>query len=175
MTILKMLSMFAVAIVIAGCGEGSDHDSVFRHLSILSNQKIAIHAADRADATITAGGELVIAGKPVVLDVAQKQLAIRYYTSAIALRNDAVTTGAAGIATAQTAISSVASGLAAGDPDKIGDQVDASAAKVDAAATRVCEDMQALVTAQNGLLKSLPEFRPYATIQAREVTDCSTD
>ncbi|MGH8040732.1 MAG: hypothetical protein ACREPN_01670 [Rudaea sp.] len=175
MTFLKTLCSFAVLIALAGCSDRSEGDSVFRHLSILSDHQIAVHAPDRADATITATGDLVIAGKPVTLDAVQQQLAIRYFTSAVALRNDAITTGAAGIATAQQAISSVASGLASGDPDRIGDQVDASAAKVDAAANRVCADLQSLVSAQNGLLQTLPQFLPYASIQAKEVTDCRTN
>lgn len=172
MTTLKILCAFVALIVLAGCSDKSGGDSVFRHVTILNEQRIAVHAPDRADAIISASGDMVIAGEPVMLDATQKQLATRYFTSAIALRDDAITTGAAGVATAQKAISSVASGLASGNPDKIGDEVDASAAKVDAAAARVCEDLQALVSAQNGLLKSLPQFRPYASIQAQEVTDC---
>ncbi len=174
MTFLKTLYTFAGLFALAGCSDASHGDSVFRHLSILSDHQIAVHAPENPDATITATGDLAIAGKPVPLDAVQKQLAIRYYTSAIALRNDAITTGAAGIATAEKAIGSVASGLASGNPDQIGDEVDASAAKVDAAANRVCADLQSLVSAQNGLLQTLPQFQPYASIQAKEVTGCRT-
>jgi hypothetical protein len=169
MTRLKILGALALCAATSACSHG---DSEFQHLSVLDDTHVAVHAPGLADAVIGASGALSIAGTPVALDAAQTQIAARYFASALALRSDAMKTGAAGASTAATAISSVAVGLASGNPDSIGDKVDASAAKVEAAANRVCADVQALTQAQNELAASLAQFKPYATIAAHEVDDC---
>ena len=169
MTRLKILSVSMLGAAIAACGHA---DSQFQHLSVIDDTHISVHAPGLADAILTAGGTLEIDGKAIVLNAGQSQIIVRYFASAVALRNDAIKTGAAGASTAATAIASVAVGLASGNPDSIGDKVDASAAKVDAAANRVCADLQALTHAQNDLAAALPQFKPYATIAAHEANDC---
>jgi hypothetical protein len=171
----KNLGLTVLAISLAGCGNSSGGDSTFRHLSVLNDHQIAVHAPDRADAMLTSAGDLAIDGKSVTLNSAQRQITARYFANAMALRKDAIATGAAGVETAARAIDSVASGLARGNPDKIGANVDASAAKVATAANKVCGDLQALVTAQNALEASLAEFKPYASIDAQSAIDCRTD
>jgi len=165
----KVLNVLMLCAAIAACSHG---DSEFQHLSVLDDSHVAVHAPGRADAIVSASGALSIAGTPVTVNAAQAQIAARYFTSAVALRDDAMKTGAAGASTAATAIASVAVGLASGNPDSIDAKVNASAAKVEAAADRVCTDVQALTQAQNELAAALPQFKPYATIAAREVNDC---
>jgi hypothetical protein len=165
----KVLNVVMLCAAIAACSHG---DSEFQHLSVLDDSHVAVHAPGRADAIVSASGALSIAGTPVTVNAAQAQIAARYFTSAVALRDDAMKTGAAGASTAATAIASVAVGLASGNPDSIDAKVNASAAKVEAAADRVCTDVQALTQAQNELAAALPQFKPYATIAAHEANDC---
>lgn len=169
---LKMFGLLALCAATSAC---SHSDSEFRHLTVLDDNHVAVHAPGLADAVVSASGTLKIGGTPMALNTAQTQIAARYFASAVALRNDAVKTGAAGASTAVTAIASTAVGLASGNPDSIGDKVDASAAKVDAAANRVCADVQALTQAQNELATALAQFKPYASIAAGEVNDCKSD
>jgi hypothetical protein len=166
---LKTSMLLALCAATAACGHANTE---FQHLSVLDDSHLAVHAPGRADAIVSASGALSIAGTPVTVDAAQAQIAARYFASAIALRNDAVKTGAAGASTAATAITSVAVGLASGNPDSIDAKVNASAAKVEAAANRVCADVLALTQAQDDLAASLPQFKPYATIAAHEANDC---
>jgi hypothetical protein len=166
---LKTSMLLALCAAIAACSHG---DSEFQHLSVLDDTHVAVHAPGLADAVVTASGALSIAGTPVTVDAAQAQIAARYFASALALRSDAMKTGAAGASTAATAIASVAVGLASGNPDSIDAKVNASAAKVEAAADRVCADVQALTQAQNELAAALPQFKPYATIAAHEANNC---
>ena len=166
---LKTSMLLALCAATAACSHG---DSEFQHLSVLDDSHVAVHAPGRADAIVSASGALSIAGTPVTVNAAQAQIAARYFTSAVALRDDAMKTGAAGASTAATAIASVAVGLASGNPDSIDAKVNASAAKVEAAADRVCTDVQALTQAQNELAAALPQFKPYATIAAHEANDC---
>lgn len=170
---MKIVCIAALSLAAAGCN-GSQSDSEFRHLSVLDANRIAVHAPDRADAILTADGGLSVEGKSIPLSAAQAQIAARYFASAIALRDDAMKTGAAGISTAATAIGSVAEGLASGNPDSIDAKVNASAAKIDAAASKVCADLQALAQAQADLAAALPQFQPYATIASGEADDCKS-
>lgn len=171
MTHLKILGMMALCAAIAACDNG---DAGFQHLRVLDDSHIAVRSPGLAAAVVSASGELNIGGKAVRLDSAQTQIAMRYFASAMALRDDAVKTGAAGASTAATAIASVAEGLASGHPDSIDAKVDASAAKVEAAADRVCLDVRALRKAQDDLAASVPQFKPYATIDARQASDCKS-
>jgi hypothetical protein len=121
---------------------------------------------------VSAAGELSIDGKNLTLDQKQKELVIKYFSGASALRQDGIATGMAGADTAMTAISSVASNLASGNPDKIGQEVNAKAAKVEAQAQKVCSDLRELASTQNALAASLPDFKPYALIDVQTVDEC---
>jgi len=121
---------------------------------------------------VSASGELSIDDKPVALNPVQKELVARYFAGARSLRDDGLATGLAGASTALTAISSVVTGLASGEPDKIGDAVEAKAAKVEALAENLCRDLSKLAETQDALAASLPEFKPYALIDEKDINDC---
>ena len=89
----KVLNVLMLCAAIAACSHG---DSEFQHLSVLDDSHVAVHAPGRADAIVSASGALSIAGTPVTVNAAQAQIAARYFTSAVALRDDAMKTGAAG-------------------------------------------------------------------------------
>jgi hypothetical protein len=163
----------ALCAVVASCASHDHAD--FRHISFVDDNHVAVHSHGQGEAIIGISGSLNIGGKPVALDAVQTQIAVRYFTRAQVLRNDAIKTGAAGVSTAATAIVSVAQGLSSGDTDSIDAKVNASAAKVEAAANRVCEDAQELAKVQDELAAALPAFKPYATIQMQDIDNCKSD
>jgi hypothetical protein len=167
----KTLGLAAVVITTAACSTESDSNS-FTHLTPLNSRQLAVHRHNGPDAIVSATGELSIDGKTMDLNQAQKQLATRYFAGARTLRDDGFATGIAGASTALTAISSVVTGLASGEPDKIGQAVEAKAAKVEAQAEKVCRDLSELAATQDALAASVPEFKPYALISDKEVGDC---
>jgi len=171
MKFAKHAFVMAPLIGAAGCAESSS-DTTFTHLTLIDDQHVAVHRHDGPDAVVSAAGELGIAAKSVSLDRAQKDLLIRYFAGARAVRQDGFATGMAGADTAMTAISSVVGGLASGEPDKIGPAVDAKAATVRAQAEKLCGDLRELAATQNALAASLAEFKPYALIDAKEVKEC---
>ena len=77
-----------------------------------------------------------------------------------------------GAAVAGQAIRSVASGLASGDTDKIDAEVNASAARVEAKAALICDDLAEIQSTQQTLASQLEAFRPYALIKADEADKC---
>ena len=168
-----------IAAGVAGCSSGTtttyiSGDSVTNYITI-HNGIIAVHAPDRADADITATGDLSISGTSVTVTDAQRDLLKHYYSAAVALRDHGIATGNAGIATAGKAISSVASGLLSGNTDKIDGEVNASAAKVEAKVALICTDLAELRSNQETLAAQLPAFQPYAVIKADDADDCQHD
>lgn len=171
--IRNVMVPFALALTLAACESGQKNSS-FTHFSVVDDTHVAIHARGAADAILAADGSLRIDGRTVAMTPPQQGLLAGYYRGIEALRRDAIATGAAGIATAGTAIVSVVSGLASGDPDSIGPKVDAKAAKVDAAAAKLCADLVELRKQQEAIVVQLDAFRPYALIEASETDDCAS-
>jgi hypothetical protein len=167
----RTLGLSAILISATACSSESDSNS-FTHLTPLNSQQIAVHRHNGPDAVVSASGELTISGKAVALNQAQKELVSRYFAGARTLRDDGLATGLAGASTAITALTSVVTGLANGEPDKIGDAVEAKAAKVEAQAENLCRDLGKLAATQDALAASLPEFKPYALIEEKEIDDC---
>ena len=157
----------------AGCNNDGG-GSAFRHLSVVDANHVAVHARRGPDAIVSSDGTLRIDGQPIAVTPDQQGQLKLYFDAAIALHDDALATGAAGLATAGTAISSVVAGLASGDTDNIDAKVEAQAAKVEMRAAKVCAGLAELYARQQALAGSLDAFRPYATIDAQAPEDCGS-
>jgi len=171
MRLLLPTTILLAAACLAGCNDHDRAETITSYIS-LHRGSVSVHAPGRPDADISAAGDLSIAGKAVTVTAAERDLLKHYYTTALAIRDHGIATGKAGIATAGQALSSVASGLASGNPDKIDVEVSASANRVDASAALVCNDLAEIRTTQETLAGSLEAFRPYALIKASEVEAC---
>ena len=172
-TCLLLPILLLAATVLTACDhDGNDrHGSIANYISIHTDY-IAVHAPGRADADITAAGDLSIADHSVAVTTAERELLKHYYATALTLRDHGIATGEAGAAVAGQAIRSVASGLASGDTDKIDAEVNASAAKVEAKAALICDDLAEIQSTQQTLASQLEAFRPYALIKADEADKC---
>jgi hypothetical protein len=172
MTSNKTVCLLALALASVGCSAESDKHSSFTHLTLVDAQHFAVHRHDGPDAIVSSAGELSIAGKAMSLNSSQKELVVRYFSGATALRQDALATGMAGASTAATALSSVVTGLASGKPETIGPAINDKAAKVEASADKVCRDVRDLAAAQDALAASVADFKPYALISEKQTTEC---
>ncbi|HET6546515.1 MAG TPA: hypothetical protein VFG55_07210 [Rhodanobacteraceae bacterium] len=159
--------------LLGACGNGSgDHpDSLLSALRV-HDTSVTIHAAGQPDAVVGAAGELRIGDQAIAVNGAQRAQLSLYFAQASAVQHDGIAVGKAGAKTALHAIGGVVSGLANGDPDSIGPKVDAEAAKVEAAAAHLCEDLEALRKTQDALASAIPAFRLYAVIDSRRIEDC---
>ncbi len=172
MTTRKLVCWMASVGLIAGCADHTQDGSALRYFSI-GDGIVAVHSNTRADAMISAGGTLTIAGRHIAIAPPQQELLKHYYATVISLREHSIATGMAGAATGGQAIASVFSGLLSGNPDKIGPQIDARAGKVEAEVTKLCADLGEIRTTQDLLAGQLPDFQPYAVIDARTVAHCN--
>jgi hypothetical protein len=170
---LTCTATIALVALLAGCdGEtiiGSD--SGFHHLT-LRNGVLTAHAQGQPDAVIDAAGELRIDDKPIAVTPAQRDLLKKYYGDVVAIRQAGIETGKAGAAMAGHAIGAVASGLAHGDPDSIGPNIEAHAKDIEAKAMVICNNVASLRADENAITAALPAFKPYANIDVHEVDDC---
>ncbi|MDE2248697.1 MAG: hypothetical protein KGJ96_09020, partial [Xanthomonadaceae bacterium] len=107
--------MLLAAACLAGCdGDGHGHHETIANYISIHDGSIAVHAPGRADADISAVGDLSIADASVPVSAAQRDLLKHYYGTALTLRDHGIATGKAGVATAGQALKSVVSGLASG-------------------------------------------------------------
>lgn len=170
---LFLMSVLAIATAGVGGCSGSHQVSIDDDIT-LSGDHVSLHVSGRPDAEISAAGDLSIGSTAVSVTPAQRELLKSYYNDAVAVRDHGIATGLAGANVAGTALSSVAKGLASGNTDKIDAEVNASADKVEAQAANICADLQRIHVTQDALSAQLEAFRPYATVAASRVDDCTS-
>lgn len=166
-----------LALVLAGCDRSTvqvDGNSGMQRITVQSD-RVGIKATDGSTAWIDATGAMTIDGKAVALNPSQRVLATNYFVTATGIRSDGVAVGKAGAAVAGKAVSSVVQGLASGNPDEIGQKIEAEAMKMEGKAMLLCRRVGQLQATQDALATALPAFAPYATISKVHADDCGQD
>jgi hypothetical protein len=127
----------------------------------------------RPKAEITPRGELLIGGKQVPATPAQQTLLLDYRTQIVGIAEAGMDIGARGADLGANAVKEALWGALAGKSDKdIEAAIKPQTDKIEAAAARLCRRMPDLLTTQQKLAAAMPEFRPYATMQQKDVDDC---
>lgn len=166
-------TVIALTALLAGCTMDFGGGQVGSHISI-HDGNISVHARGAPDAVIAADGSLSIDGKAVTVTSDQRDLLKKYYAQAMTIRTDGIAIGKAGAAMAGHAAGAVASGLAHGNPDSIGPAIDARAADLEKKAGGICVDLATLRSNQEAVAAALPAFKPYASINLSEVSNCQS-
>ncbi len=162
-----------LCILLAACARDSGTTIAGGHGSIqLRDGVAAIQVAGQPDASVTGDGTLSIAGKPVPLTADQRDLLKQYYVHVYKIRSEGIATGKAGAALAGQAMGSVMSGLAHGNTDQIGKDIQAQASTVTAQAAAICAGLEQLRAAQDAVASQVAAFRPYATLDEKGVAKC---
>ncbi|GAP65035.1 lipoprotein [Mizugakiibacter sediminis] len=170
----SLLLAAALGVALSGCGRAAPDGAVATgdaYIAIRDGLAI-VRARGLPDASIAADGALRIGETAIATTPAQREQLARFHAEAVALRDDGIATGRAGLAVAGHAIGAVISGLAGGDPDRIDKDVDARARIVEARARKLCADLAQLRTTQDAIASALPAFRPYARISADDADRC---
>ena len=130
----------------------------------------------RPKAEITPQGELLIGGKQVPATPAQQTLLLDYRAQIVGIAEAGMDIGAQGADLGASAAKEALWGVLAGKSDKdIEAAIKPQTDKIEAAAARLCRRMPELLSAQQKLAAAMPEFRPYATMQQKDVDDCGKD
>lgn len=130
----------------------------------------------RPDAKITPQGELLVSGKQVAATPAQHALLLDYRQQLVGIADAGMDIGAQGADLGINAAKEAMWGAFNGKSDKdIEAAVKPQAEKIKAAAAALCKRLPKLLSSQQNLAAAMPEFRPYATMQQKDVDDCGKE
>ena len=134
------------------------------------------HDDNRPRAVITPQGELVIAGKPMQATPEQHTMLVDYRQQIIGIASAGMDIGAGGADIGVTATKQAILGALSGKSDKdIEAAIKPQTDKIQAAAVKLCLRLPDLLSTQQKLAAAMPEFKPYATMQQKDVDDCGKD
>lgn len=124
---------------------------------------------------ITPQGELLVDGKAVATNPAQRAMLLEYRGQVIGIAEAGMVIGSKAADLAGSAIKESVGALFSGDTDAIEKKVEAEAMKLKAEAKVLCTQLPPMLATQQKLAASLPEFKPYATMTKDDVEDCAKD
>lgn len=141
----------------------------------------AVHVGDsqrqgkdpRPKAEITPQGDLLIAGQKVAATPPQQALLRDYRSQIVGIAEAGMDIGTQGADLGLHAAKEALWGKLSGKSDKdIEQTIQPQAEQIKAAAVQLCRRLPGLLSAQQQLAAAMPEFRPYATMQQKDVDDC---
>lgn len=130
----------------------------------------------RPKAEITPQGDLLIAGKKVAATPTQQTLLMDYRQQILGIAETGMDIGAQGADLGMSAAKEGVWGALTGKSDKdIEAAIKPQTDKIRAAAMKLCHRLPDLLSSQQKLADAMPEFRPYATMEQKDIDDCGKD
>lgn len=128
-------------------------------------------------AVITANGDFLIEGEAVKLDANQRRQVLAYRHQVIALAKVGIEGGErAAMAALDATDVSMFSLIAGGLTGSLERRIEASTKRhVQPFVLQICRRLPALMASQQALSASVPEFRPYASLEPDDVAECEGD
>lgn len=140
------------------------------------NITISEREKDLPKAEITPQGDLLIAGRAVAVDPAQRALLLEYREHVVGVAESGMEIGMQGADLATKAIGEALKGVFSGKSEQeIEQSVEAEAGQIKASAAKLCNRLPAMMASQQKLAAALPEFKPYATMTQEDIDDCLDD
>lgn len=128
------------------------------------------------EASITPKGDLLVGGKAVAVTPAQRAMLLEYRGRMIDVAEAGMQIGAKGADLAGAAVSEALGAVfGGGDKKQMESRIEARANALKEDAKQICTRLPALFDAQQKLAASLPEFKPYASMEQKDVDDCARD
>lgn len=170
--------LLAGALMLGACGRDTpdvahDDGGHGRGFAFIDGN-LVLKADGHPSATITKDGGLLIDGKPVQLSPAQHERVQAYRAQIAQVADQGIAVGKQGAALGIAAASEALKGVLSGDTDKIGQHVETQAKQIKIEALKICDRLEGLRGAQDALVREVPAFAPYATLDAHSVAHCRT-
>ncbi|MEB2231145.1 DUF2884 family protein [Xanthomonas campestris pv. campestris] len=175
---MKVLaSALLMGALLVGCGGHSESTTsgsaqVNGSGVTFDNNSVTLNRSGLPAARIGADGSLRIAGKPVALNAAQQQAMRGYYAQLQAVAKQGIEIGTKGAAFGAHAAGEALKGVLSGNPDPIGEKIEAEADTFKQHALQICDRLVGLRTAQDAAASLIPAFAPYASLTQHDVEDC---
>lgn len=166
------LALFTAALL-CSCNPGTSVSTDGGRIS--SNSKsVTLRANGLPSAEITAAGDLQIGGQAVAVNASQRALLQTYHREMNAMTADGIAIGKQGAALAGKAVTEAIKGAIGGKSEDVEGKVEAEAKKIEQQAMQLCKRLVTIKASQDALAVSLPEFKPYATLDGSDVEDCGS-
>jgi hypothetical protein len=137
------------------------------------------HAVERnpnlPHAQITPQGDLLIEGKAVAVTPEQRALLLAYRQQIIDVAEAGMSMGVQGADLAGKAVAEVVGSVFSGKGEDFGRRMEAEGRKLEAQGRQLCTQLEPMRATQQRLAAALPEFKPYATMTAKDIDDCRKD
>lgn len=124
---------------------------------------LVLRAAGEPAAHVSPAGELRIGNRPVAVTAGQRELLRHYYVQARNAVDAGVAIGAQGAAFGVHALGTAIRSVFEGDSSAAKQQLDAQSHRIEAAARRLCDAVNALDATQRRLAAEIPALQPYAS------------
>lgn len=143
----------------------------------MRKRNISISGHDGANgparAQITPQGDLLIDGKAVPIDAAQRAMLLDYRARVEDIAAQGMAIGKQGAALGMHAAADAIVGAFTGQSEaQIQQHAEAQAAGIKQSALALCERLPGLLAAQQKLAAALPAFAPYATMTGHDIESC---
>lgn len=126
-------------------------------------------------AEITPQGDLLIEGAKVQANAEQQALLKQYRGQIENVAMIGMDIGEQSADIAGKALTEAFTGIFSGKTDQIEQKVEAEAEKIKVSAVKLCDQLPAMLATQQALAASMPEFKPYATMEQSDIDDCYND
>jgi hypothetical protein len=127
------------------------------------------------NAEITPQGDLLIEGKKVAVDAAQRKLLLDYRNHIIAIAEAGMAIGIKGADLAGKAVGEAIGAILGGDEKALDARMEAEGRKIEADAIKLCAQLPPMLATQQKLAAALPAFKPYANMTQEDIEDCGKD
>jgi len=141
----------------------------------LATENISISRDGQEKAEITPQGDLLIGGKAVAIDDAQRKLLLQYRGHVVGVAEAGIAIGLEGADLAGKAVGAALKGVFTGKPEDAEKQIEAEAQGIEQSAKKLCDLLPGMLDTQNKLAAALPAFKPYASMEQKDVDDCRED
>lgn len=127
-------------------------------------------------AEITPQGDLLIEGKAVPVDAAQRELLLAHRANIIGIAQAGIAVGMQGADLGIKAATGALKSVFSGNTSEFEQEMEAEGRRIEEQANRlICTRLPALLASQQALAAALPAFQPYATMNQSDVDECGKD
>jgi len=126
-------------------------------------------------AALSPQGDLVIGGEKVAITPAQRELLLSYRSQLAGVAEAGAEVGLQAAELATNAMKEAAKAVFSGDKAGMEARMKTESAAIELAAQGLCDRLPALLASQRAAAEAIPEFRPYATMDDKDIQDCSVD
>jgi hypothetical protein len=141
----------------------------------LATGNITLDSSVGPRAEITPEGDLLIDGKAVALEPAQRALIREYRGHIVKVAEAGIGIGLEGADLASKAVGEALKGVFTGNTEQIEKKIEAEAEGIKRSAQKLCTLLPPMLETQNRLAEALPAFKPYATMTQTDIDDCVKD